>query len=261
MAFVRFLKKYYGLFVIIAITITSFTIAGVTMYNSKKEYDEYLKEYENNANEIKASFPALPLEVLFDDDYVTYADDVSVASSKSAYKNSLVLFARDAKVVPLSEAKKQEYKTIDEDIKPEDSEYTLNEYITGLDRMGGEITFFINTETYGMADIEVPLRTNWVNKAGEYQEITNLTDKISIQVNKLELKTTDLTLSDEHEGFQSLILKDTFLIKGENTITFSTSAYNDLDTKDDCLYIMPDIRNLTVISDATLIEPERAAEE
>ena len=256
MGFVGFLKKYYGIIVIAAITITSFTIAGVTMYTSKKEYDEYLSEYEKNAEQVKASFPALPKSVFFDNDYVDYADDVSVGNSKSAYTNKLVLFARDAKVVPLSQAKKQEYKVLG-DVDPEDAKYTINEYITGLDRMGGEITFTINTETYGMADIEVPIRTNWVNKAGEYQEIENLTDKISIQVNKLELKTTEVTLSDERDGFQSLILKDTFLIEGENTVTFSTSAYNDLDTKDNCLYIMPDIRNLTVISEAKLIVPER----
>lgn len=256
MKILTFLRKHYGKIVIVTIAVISFTIAGVTMATSKAEYDNYLKEYENNANEIKASFPALPQSVFFDDDYVTYAADDTVSDSKSSYKNSLVLFARDAKVVPLSEAKKQEYKTLD-DVEPEDAKYTLNEYITGLDRMGGEIIFTINTETYGMSDIEIPIRTNWFNKAGEYQEIANLTDKISIQVNKLELKTTDLTLSNEREGFQSLILQDTFLVKGENTVTLSTSAYNDLDTKNDCLYIMPDIRNLTVLSEAKLIAPER----
>ena len=248
-----FLSKHYGKIVIIGIAVVSLTIAGVTMIKSKLEYDAYLKEYEENAEKIKASFPALPEKVVIDNDYVTYdAAGENVTNSKSSYKKSMILYARDAAVAPLSTAKAQEYKTIEGD----DSK--LAEYITGLDRMGGAITFTINTENYGMSDIEVAMRTNWCDKAGVYQEIENLTDKIKIQVNKLELKTEDIGLPDTRDGFQSVIMKNTFLIKGENTITFTTSAYNDTDSKDNCLYIMPDIRNLTVITDVSLVAPQRA---
>ncbi|MBQ6730606.1 MAG: hypothetical protein IJR08_01715 [Bacilli bacterium] len=247
----NFFVKHLTKIVVIGIAFVSLTIAGVNFLVSRVQYNNYLVQYEKNAEEIRASFPALPEEVLFDNEYIAYDEaGEKVASSKSEYKNSLILYARDASVAPLSTDKAQEYKKMDGD----DSK--LAEYITGLDRMGGAITFTIKTESYGLSDIEIGLRNNWRNNAGVYQEIENLTDKIKIQVNKLELKTEKLSLSTDRDGFQSLIFKDTFLIRGENTITLTTSAYNDTDSKNDCLYIMPDIRNLTVISDVDFAQPE-----
>ena len=259
MSFLKFLGRHYGKIVIAAIAIASITIAGVTVLKSKQEYDAYLVEYEKNANEIKAGFPALPESVLIDNSYVTYSGD-EVASTKSAYTKSLVYFARDARITMLSELKPYHFKTLN-DVEAEDAKYTLDEYITDLDMMGGTMTFTITTEHYGNSDIEIVMRNNWHNTAGEYQTIDNITDKISIQVNKLDLKTTNVSLSNSREGFQSLILKDTFLLKGDNTITLGTSAYNDTDSKDNCLYIFPDIRNLTVLTDVDLVAPDRAADE
>lgn len=249
-----FLSKHYPKIVVGVIAVACIAAAGIVVLKSKADYDAYLKEYEKNAEEIKASFPALPEKVEFDNEYVSYdAAGENVASTKSSFKGSLILYARDAKVAPLSESKKQEYKTMPND----DSK--LAEYITGLDRMGGAITFTINTENYGMSDIEIAIRNNWVDGSGVYHAIENLSDKIKMQVNKLELKTEDLALGIERDGFQSLIFKNTFLMRGENTITFTTSAYNDLDNKNSVLYIMPDIRNLTVLTDVNIVQPERDA--
>ena len=122
-----FLSKHYPKIVVGAIAVACIAAAGIVVLKSKADYDTYLKEYEKNAEEIKASFPALPEKVEFDNEYVSYdAAGENVASTKSSFKGSLILYARDAKVAPLSESKKQEYKTMPND----DSK--LAEYITGL---------------------------------------------------------------------------------------------------------------------------------
>ena len=244
-----FLKKHLSLIVCVGIAIIALSVAGSAFLISHNHYVAYEKEFEKNAEEIKANFPSLPEEVFIDNGYVAYSNG-EVASTKSKFKGSKIYSARDAVVLPLSNSKPQEYKKLDDDGN------ALSEYITSLDRMGGAITFTINTANYGMSDIEIGMRTNWVDKSGNYHEIENLTDKIKIQVNKLEVTTEEVGLPEDREGFQSLILQNTFLMRGENTITFTTSAYNDLDNKDDVLYIMPDIRNLTVLTDVTIVEAE-----
>ena len=89
-----------------------------------------------------------------------------------------------------------------------------------------------------------------------YHELENITDYIKIHVNKLELKTENVELDDDNESFSSLILQNTRLLKGINTITISTDAYNSLGNKNSFLYIMPEIRNMTVITDTEVIKPE-----
>lgn len=246
-----FLRNHLSKIVIPAIVLVSLTIAGVAFLTSKSKYDAYEKKFNEDAEKIKAGIPQLPEEVFISNNYVTYSGG-EVASTKSPYKNNRIYSAREAIVSPLSESKKHQYEKLDDD------ENALSECITALDRMGGAIKFVINTENYGMSDIEISMRTNWVDGSGVYHEIENLSDKIKIQVNKLELKTTEVGLSDDNENFSSLILKNTWLLQGENTLTFTTSAYNDLDNKDNVLYIMPDIRNVTVFTDVTIVEPAQA---
>ena len=96
-----------------------------------------------------------------------------------------------------------------------------------------------------------------------YFALENITDYIKIHINKLELKTEKLELVDDSEGFSSLILQGTRLLKGINTITISTDAYNNLDNKDTYLYVMPEIRNMTVITSTEVIKstPEEESEE
>jgi len=239
-----FLSKNYPKIAIFGTIGICVVASAIVFISSRAQYDAYLKNYEKNAEEIKASFPTLPEEVFIDNDYVTYnATGDAVESSKSNYRNTKILYARDAIVAPASEAKAQEYKTMAGD------DSLLAEYITGLDRMGGVITFTVNVEKYGKSDIEIGIRNNWVDSAKNYHEIENLTDKIDITVNKLQLKTEDLVLNTDRDGFQSLIFKNTFLVKGQNTISFATSAYNDLDNKRDVEFIMPDIRNVTVMTE------------
>lgn len=283
-------------------------ISSVAFYKSKTEYDAYEKEYDAGVEAVKASFPALPEKVFFDNDYVSY-NGGEVASSKSSYKNSYVYSARDAVVKPLSVDQGADYLELDED------ENALSECISGLNRKGGAITFNIEVTAYGMSDIEIQMRTSWftyyvecsecyeefykseckyeenrewlcpqcqqdLKNAGEtlkyitkaedipeveprYFALENITDYIKIHINKLELKTEKLELVDDSEGFSSLILQGTRLLKGINTITISTDAYNNLDNKDTYLYVMPEIRNMTVITSTEVIKstPEEESEE
>lgn len=235
--------------------VAALAVAGIAFATSYKQYQAYEKEYNEGVEKVKSGFPRLPESVFLDDDFVTYAaDGGSISSSKSSHKNSYIFYARDAKVDPLSETRAQEYKQL------EDDETQLGEYITGLDRMGGAITFNFETDNYGMADICIVLRTNLKDQEGNYHELENLTDYIKVSVNKLGLKTDKIAISSDRE-FHHLVLKDTFLIKGQNNISFSTDAYNPYDDKTGkenqgatvtdktVLYIMPDIRNVSVMAD------------
>lgn len=222
--------------------------ASLAMGIHRSKYVKYEKEYNAGVERVNASYPKLPEQVFFDDGFVTYnADGDDVASSKSSFKKSQIYFAHDAVVRPLSEATAQQYKKVDDT--------PIGEYISGLDRRGGEITFTINTENYGMSDIEVGMKTNRVDDKGVYHPLENLSDYIKIQINGLDLKTEELELSDDNESFSQLVLKNTFLLKGTNTVTFTTSAYNDFGNKNDVLYVMPDISNVTVLTDVDVIPP------
>lgn len=94
-----------------------------------------------------------------------------------------------------------------------------------------------------------------------YFGLENITDYIKIHVNKLEVVTEDVELDEDEEYFSSLILKNTRLLKGINTITISTDAYNTLDNKDTYLYVMPEIRNLTVLTNTEVIKQATAVPE
>lgn len=81
-----------------------------------------------------------------------------------------------------------------------------------------------------------------------YHELENITDYIKIHINKLELKTENVELDEDHDSFSSLILHNTRLLQGINTITISTDAYNTCANKNGYLYVIPDIRNMTVLT-------------
>lgn len=213
--------------------LVAIVISGVAFGVTKKQYDDYLTSYNKGVEEVKAKFAALPEEVFMDDNY------------SSSFANEYVLNAKDASVQPLNQSRAQEYGRIDGDDSPS------GEYITGLDRSGGAITFSFDTDKNGMSDIMIALRTNFKNPSNEYQGYPNITDYIKIHINKLEIKAEDVELSNDRE-FHILVLKNTYLIQGTNTLTFTTDAYNpyvDNSQSNVILYIMPDIRNVTVATD------------
>ena len=244
----KWFEKHLTLAVVLGIGVPCLLASGIVMIVDRASYAAYEKQYDQEAEEIRAAFPALPKEVVLDNDYISYnADGSDIASTKSAYKKSFLYYARDAVVAPLSQDVAQKYEKTDDTM--------LGEYITGLDRRGGAITFTFRAPTHGDCDIAIAMQTNWVDENGDYHELENITDFINIQSNGLDVKTSEIPLSVS-DGFQHLVLKDAHLIKGENTLTFTTNAYNTFGNKDSILYIMPNIRNVVLLTDVDVYMPE-----
>lgn len=215
--------------------------AGSVMIADRAKYAAYEDKYNKEQEELLATFPAKPKSVALDNDFLTYDEEgAKVTKSKSKYKKDYTFYARDAEIAPANSDVAQEYVKVDDTF--------LGEAISGLDRKGGAVSFTVLTKDHGYSDIDVALRTNWVNDKGEYVEMKDLTSYIKIQLNGLEVDCSDITLSNSRD-FSHLILKESFLLKGENTVTFTTSAYNPYENKETYLYVMPDIRNITVMTD------------
>lgn len=245
-----FLKNNLNKIIPIGVAGIAVLVAGITWIKYGADYAAYDKRYEKEAAELKGKFAALPESVFIDNEYVSY-DGGEVSDTKSKHANTVVLKAREEVCAPLSETKAQEYKTIDSE--------GFTEVITGLDRMGGALSFSVTLDTHSLSDVEIVMMTNWTDGT-EYFALENITDYIKIQINKLDVKTEELELSDSRDEFTHLVLKDTNLVEGENTLTITTSAYNNLSNKNDFLYVMPDIRNVTFISDANMEKASDAAE-
>lgn len=247
MSFVNWVRNHIVSSFAIVAGVAALAVSGAKFASHRGDYNDYLKEYEKNQESLKAKVPQLPTSVGIIDNFVTYGDDV-ISSSKSTYKNKYLYFATDATVAPLSKDVAEEIKKLDEEDTSE-----LNKYITSLDRFGGAITFKIDAETAGYADIAIEMRSNWKNDKGEYLPYENITDQIKIQINKLEVKTEELELPADRDSFTTLVLKETWLLEGSNTLTITSSAYNPYKSDSNkILYVVPDIRNVAVITDATV---------
>ena len=246
--FLEFVKKHLTKVVVIGVGGVCLIVAGAVVLADSIAYANYEAQYDKEAEEAAATFPQMPKGVIMDNDYVVYNQEGDgITSTKSAYKNAYIYYARDAAIAPLSETVSAEYAKTDDSM--------LGEYITGLDRRGGAITFTVPTANYGRCDVAIAMKTNWVDEHGTYHELENVTDYIKIQNNGLEIKTENIKL-EVSDSWSQLILKDAFLLKGQNTFTITTSAYNDFGNKDNVLYIMPNIRNLTVLTNVNVYTPE-----
>lgn len=251
MKFLNWIKNHIVLTSVIIFLPIAAIVSAVTVLTSKAEYDTYAAEYDARKKEDYLKMAHLPEEVKIENGYVTYGDDV-ITSTKSEYKNNYLYFARDCVVAPLNDEKAEEYKKID----PAGTG-KLNEYISSLDRSGGAITFQIEANEAGFSDVAVEMKSNWLNGSNEVIAYDNITDQIEIQFNKLNVKTTNLSLPGNPEGFTTLLLKKVNLLKGVNTLTLTTSAYNPYKTDaNKILYVMPDIRNVAVMAEVTVTMPE-----
>ncbi|MCQ2088208.1 MAG: hypothetical protein MJZ37_09135 [Bacilli bacterium] len=247
MGFINWVKNHIVSSFAIVAGVAAISVSAANFASHRGKYDDYLKDYEKNKEELKLKVPQLPNSVGIVDNFVTYGED-EISSSKSTYKNNYLYFATDATVAPLSKDVAEEIKKLDESDNSK-----LNNYITSLDRFGGAITFKIDAETAGYADIAIEMRTNWKNDKGEYLPYENITDQIKIQINKLDVKTEELELPAERDSFTTLVLKGTWLLEGNNTLTITSSAYNPYKSDSNkVLYVVPDIRNVAVITDATV---------
>ena len=206
-------------------------VAGTVFAVSGAQYANYSNEYEMKKKELLSNTAQLPEQVFRDNTYVTYDDTAkSVSSTKSSYAHPYLLTVQDAE--------------IDLD-KGEPVLTTLGstswEVATGF-KSGGSMTYTINTASNGLSDIDVYLALGEVKNV----PIDNLIDFITIKINGLPVNTVDFDLPSDG-SLQQLVLKNTNLIKGENTLEFATSVSDGNNN-----FIMPAIAAVTFITDVEL---------
>ena len=206
-------------------------VAGTAFAVSGAQYSKYSDDYEANKKVLLANTAQLPQEVFRDNEYVVYDDAAkSVTSTKSSYANKYLFTVQDAE--------------IDLD-KGEPVLATLGttswQVATGF-KSGGSMTYTINTASNGMSDVDVYLALGEVKNV----PIDNLIDFITIKINGLPVTTVDFDLPSDG-SLQQLVLKNTNLIKGENTLEFATSVSDGRNN-----FIMPAIAAVTFITDVAL---------
>ena len=230
------IKKHIIASFAITIGVIAVLVTGIAFLSTYVSYTQYSKSYEEMKTELLANTPQVPEEVFKDNEYVVYDDAKGeVISSKSSYKNTYLLNINDAEI------------DLDNG-QPEIVQFgdTAWEVATGF-KKGGSITYKIETASHGMSDIDVYLGLGEIKNI----PIDNLIDFITIKVNGLPVDTVDFDLPN-NGSLQQLVLKNTNLIPGENTLEFATSV-SDGSNADN--FIMPAIAAVTFITDVELAQP------
>ena len=240
--FFGFITKHIIPSLAILVGTVAIVVGGVSFLKSYNDYQKYSKDYEEQKKDLLANMAQYPEAVLKDNEYVVYDDEnCSIVSTKSSYKNTYLLTATDAEI-NLDDGE-PDYVTLGQ---------TNWDVATGF-KKGGTITYKINTATYGMSDIDVYLSMGEVNTT-----IDNLIDFITIKVNGLPVTTVDFDLP-KNGSLQQLVLKNTNLVKGENTLEFATSVA-DVETQGNSNtiirsdFVMPAIPAVTFITNVGLAQ-------
>jgi len=231
--FVDLIKKHPIASLSITLGAVAIIVSGTVFISSAVNYDKYGKSYDEMKTKLLANTPQLPDLVFKDNTYVTYDDaNKSVSSTKSSFANAYLLTANDA-IIDLDEG------------QPTFATYasTSWEVASGF-KKGGSITYKIETAASGMSDVDVYLGIGEVKNI----PIDNLIDFITIKINGLPVTTVDFDIPNDN-SLQQLVLKNTNLIKGENTLEFATSVGDGSSANN---FIMPAIAAVTFITDAEL---------
>lgn len=231
--FFDLIKKHPVASLAIALGAVAVIVSGSVFIGSAISYDQYGKEYEKTKAKLLANTPQIPEEVFKDNEYVTYDDaNKSATATKSSFTKTYVLTANDA------------------DIDLDEGEPTFTTYsgtsweVANGFKKGGSMTFTIETASNGMSDIDVYLGIGEVKNI----PIDNLIDFITIKVNGLPVTTVDFNVPKDG-SLQQLVLKNTNLIKGDNTLEFATSVGDGTNANN---FIMPAIAAVTFITDVDL---------
>ena len=209
------------------------TVSGITFLNSKNAYDRYEKSYDEMKAGLLANVAQPPEKVFKDNEYIVFDDAIgNIESTKSPYKNTYLFEASEAEI------------DLDEG-EPEFVAYgeTSWEVATGF-KKGGSISYTIETASSGMSDIDIYLGLGEVKNV----PIDNLIDFITIKVNGFAVNTVNFNLPSDG-SLQQLVLQNTNLIKGENTLEFATSVSDGSNANN---FIMPAIAAVTFITDVSL---------
>ena len=250
--FEKFLQKVkYHLISSVAslLGVIALLISGISFIVSYVNYNAYSENYEKEKEVLLANTPQLPKEVFKDNEYVTYDDEAkTVISSKSKYKDNYVYDIHDAEVQVDS----------DDGVKYEPVEGTSWEIASGFKSGGGSITYKIETADYGKSDIDIVLAVGEVKTQKQKVQVNgrdsqvdvdirigNISDYLFIKINGLSVLTSDFNLPADG-SFQHLILKDTHLLAGENTLSFETNLSIDNNQ------IMPAVRNIAIFTNVAL---------
>ena len=210
------------------------TVSGITFLNSKNAYDRYEKSYDEMKAGLLANVAQPPEKVFKDNEYIVFDDAIgSIESTKSPYKNTYLFEASEAEI-DLEEGDEPEFVAYGE---------TSWEVATGF-KKGGSISYTIETASSGMSDIDIYLGLGEVKNV----PIDNLIDFITIKVNGFAVNTVNFNLPSDG-SLQQLVLQNTNLIKGENTLEFATSVGDGSSANN---FIMPAIAAVTFITDAEL---------
>lgn len=231
--FINWIKKHLIASLGIVIGVAALVITGVSFLVTYNNYVKYSENYEKNKQELLANTPQLPESVFKDNEYVVYDDaNAEITSTKAKFANAYLLKASDAEV-DLDEGEPELVSIGD----------TAWEAVAGF-KKGGSMTYKINTAGNGMSDIDVYLAIGEVKTV----PIDNLIDFITIKVNGLSVNTVDFDVPSDG-SFQQLVLKNTNLIQGENTIEFATSVSDGSNANN---FIMPAIAAVTFFTNVAL---------
>ena len=229
---INFVKQHIIISLAILLGVVVIVVSGVSFLSSYINYVNYSKSYDNMKSELLVNTPKPPEEVLRDNSYVVYDDaNGGITSTKSTYPNKYLLSARDAEIE--LDGGQPGYATVSG---------TAWEVATGFTK-GGSITYKINAASYGMSDIDIYLGF------GEYKNVTidNLIDYVSIKVNGFAVNTVGFDLPSDG-SLQQLVLKNTKLIAGENTLVFETTVSSNDN------FVMPSIAAVAFITDVDLAQ-------
>ena len=231
--FLDLIKKHPVASLSVVVGAVALIVTGTAFIVTSVQYNKYCEEYDDMKTKLLADTPQLPEEVFKDNEYVAYDDAAGdITSTKSSYANTYLLTVNDADI-DLDEGQ-PELVTFGD---------TSWEVANGF-KKGGSITYKIETATNGMSDIDVYLGLGEVKNV----PIDNLIDFITIKINGLPVTTVDFDLPS-NGSLQQLVLKNTNLIKGENTLEFATSVSDGSDN-----FIMPAIAAVTFITDVDLAQ-------
>ena len=215
--------NHLGIILGVIVFAVTFAVIGSVMFNSKKSYEAYEKQFNQTDLEVRSVSAAQPKLIEINDQF------------KSEYKNELVLAADELKVTTSQE------------------EYLNGDYID-LTEKGGTISAKLSLEEKSFVDIDFEIATEYVKEAsGDDEEVPGIQDLLSnVQfiVNGETMEEEGIML--DNDGWHHLLMVSFALPEGDVTVEMkSMSSKNAL---------MPQLKSITFFSSAVLEVAEEAAE-
>ena len=242
MRFLNWIKNHIPACVAIVAMTVVIIVGGSLVLSSYNSYVAYEKQYyEDNLNAKVSTFPA-PTDILIDDDFAVYKDNGDVQLTKSTYKNSFSLFAKDIS-----------YESEDGlTNKLMGEEGVLNQYIGGMNEEGGSISINFNLSKNAFLDFDIVMASSMQAKSGdEIVSTEDLFNFIVLKVNDVKLSSPEIHLNVDKLGlnWHHLVFESTALKEGNNNITIESEGTNP--NRNTCK-VMPFLRNVTFYSDAVV---------